>query len=1000
MKKRNRFMKVVTISALAVGSLLVQQCHSNAVTPNEPSKFELGPSIDLGSSQVASPGVASVQKNGHPLNGLTITVPDSAYQGTRQFTISSSEIISHDFGSLVHPISPLIKVVSSGGYANNIYELNIPISLPSGSFPLVFIYNDHNAKLEPLPIKSFTASNVVALTRHFATSIIDQQRSTGGIQIQAAEEYSKIFVSSMQESTVLNTPVISSGFKPGVDDWEFPNYGSYLETGGHCAGQNMAAMWYYFEQKSKTGEKLFNRFSDNPNLWEDDARGYRFCSVIQKDFDWESAAIRFFDKYIDRNQSLDRMKFLTVAGAMLVTGEPQGIGIYRETGIGNDGLPVYGGHDLICYQIGVVEGKLYISDPNTPGLEQAIQFNGNKFEPYMAKTNAGDANHEYPYVTYYAKTAYIEWNAIATRYQQLLDGTIGTIEPSTFPKYTIRVKDVNDHVLVDNDAYASSAVQLYVECNATIGWQVNNTLRVTFDVFNEAGQSVAQYVSDGVYRVTLTPGKTKLGICVQPTIDLSTKSTRFVDFKWYTFSYRNAPIKIIPQTRTVDVGSENTWNLNMDSVPKNLQYYVKWNFGDNSAEQVMSNVNYAAHTYTSTGPHTIKASLWDASDNTCLSTDSATVQVGGSSYIKPTWGSEGTIIIINGSGFGNTQRSGDNVTLHFPDDVDNHDYRAIHALSWSDKRIVASVRSEQGTVGKCKIKVRLYNSSDMTYTWLGPWDFELVRLQVGTVKPDTITVDSTLTINGSNFGEQSIGDSVYFNDRPTPQLISWTNTQILCAVPDMPASDYVQIAVVKGVEDPADRFSGIANVATANQTLWLPRKSDIVSLLQRAYDCNAGSIAYTVNATMINYNTKGDSTSAVDYQDVMSSSLYNETSPDYLFSSNGTDFQITFSYSGSDGRVSCSGKVSSDGRHLETATYTRYDAADRVVLRIGLKNLPLTAYFTSQPQFGWTYEVPSNASSYVSDYYKASYYSNGALNSISKMRSAVKVNLSLFGRIH
>ncbi|MBK7303284.1 MAG: hypothetical protein IPI90_08535 [Saprospiraceae bacterium] len=40
-----------------------------------------------------------------------------------------------------------------------------------------------------------------------------------------------------------------SGFRPGIDDWEYPNQGSYIDLEGHCAGQSLTAMWYYHIRK-------------------------------------------------------------------------------------------------------------------------------------------------------------------------------------------------------------------------------------------------------------------------------------------------------------------------------------------------------------------------------------------------------------------------------------------------------------------------------------------------------------------------------------------------------------------------------------------------------------------------------------------------------------------------------------------------------------------------------------------------------------------------------
>jgi hypothetical protein len=234
-------------------------------------------------------------------------------------------------------------------------SITIPVKIPAGHIPLGFYLDESTGKLEGIPFKSITANSITLLTRHFLNA--NKLKSAEIKEKSLSGAGANIMISSISESVLNGQPIIASGFKPGVDDWEFVNYGSYIAPGGHCAGQNMTAMWYFFEKKSTEGS-LFNKFSDNPKLWQDNARGYRFCSVLHNDLNWDGTVATLFDKYIDKNQELDKLKLLTIAGTMLVTGEPQGVGIYFQNGTKTDGTPTYAGHDLICYKVSVGGGKL------------------------------------------------------------------------------------------------------------------------------------------------------------------------------------------------------------------------------------------------------------------------------------------------------------------------------------------------------------------------------------------------------------------------------------------------------------------------------------------------------------------------------------------------------------------------------------------------------------------------------------------------------------------
>ncbi|MCK9414301.1 MAG: hypothetical protein M0Q53_18510 [Prolixibacteraceae bacterium] len=401
--------------------------------------LKIGAIVEVASTTLGTQGgTVKVSQSNSQVNGMEIVVASGSFTSSQNFKISTAEIIENKLGANVNPITPLISISYGGGYANGIMEIKVPIKLPSGHTALGFYYDPVSGKLEGIPVHALSSTSITLLTRHFMSA---SQLKRAGLKAGVAEpNKANIIITSISESFLNSQPVIASGFKPGTDDWEFTNYGSYIATGGHCAGQNMAAMWYYFEKKATSGS-LYNKFSDNPKLWQDNARGYKFCSVIHNDLDWVGKVATFFDKYIDKNQELDKLKLLTIAGTMLVTGEPQGIGIYHLDGARADGTPIYAGHDLICYQVSVSGGKLYISDPNTPGIDQSISFTNNKFNPYIAKPNGNAPATPYPYVTYYAKTAYIEWNRIGKRYDELLNNTIGTAAPNTFPSYTIWVKD-------------------------------------------------------------------------------------------------------------------------------------------------------------------------------------------------------------------------------------------------------------------------------------------------------------------------------------------------------------------------------------------------------------------------------------------------------------------------------------------------------------------------------------------------------------------------------
>ncbi len=549
---------------------------TNPVTPD--SKFDTGETVELGTQTIGTTsGLLKFTKPGDPLNGISVNVADSTFNESKTFEIAYSTIKTHKFNQYFKPISPLITISNGGGYSNKIIEVRIPAKVPAGEYPLAFFYDESNGKLESVPVLFYDDSTVTIGSRHFETSKLFAGNGKRSVNfLQADKPYSKMVISSISESIINATPIISSGFKIGVDNWEFINDGSYLAPEGHCAGQSIAAMWYYY-QKNTTEGQLFNRFSDNPKLWQDNAKGYRFCSVVQDDYVTNGTVNTLFDKYIDRNQYLDKLKFYTIAGALLITGEPQLINIYRHKTDKNgalmyypNGKPVYGGHALICYQVATSDGKLFICDPNHPLVGQFIEFTNDKFQPYLAKLNGRAASYLYPFITYAAKSAVIDWDKIANRWGEVLNGTIGSngptgFPPKIFPQYTIWVNDGTGYELKDGLNTDNDSLSLLVICpNAEYYWVKNEKRAIKFEVYDEMGKDIVEEREGECYGyVRLKPGLNKLGICIIAyrayyKDDNGNFIPQYVDFKWINVTLsaiETSPIKSITETTATGGGN-------------------------------------------------------------------------------------------------------------------------------------------------------------------------------------------------------------------------------------------------------------------------------------------------------------------------------------------------------------------------------------------------------------------------------------------------------------
>jgi hypothetical protein len=426
---------------------------SGAITrPHPPVRtgdINLGTRVDLASQSVGtSGGTIAVSKPGDPLDGFVISVPPSSFPDSKNFKISEAPITKQSFGSDINPVSPMITVENGGAFSNKPIYVRIPVKVPEGYFAMGFIYDEKTKQLEGLPLVGTDPGSITVATRHF----------------------SSFFVSIIEKALLAKDT--DSGFRPGIDDWQFINIGSAIAPDGHCEGQSLTAMWYYCTTPDGKDMCLYGRYDNNgkkpetPELWEDDSFGYRFSSIVQTD-NRDQFSDDFFINLQGKNWVLVNNKwelkdvpgigdggtFNLFSYSIRATREPQEVGIYSSTG---------GGHAMIVYK--VVGNSLYVADPNYPGNtdRKITYYSGEgKFKSYNSGSNrkaieAGEGQ-AYETIQYLAKTAVVPWETIAGHWTEFKAGTIGN---DKFPAYQINVVDDGGQVIELKDGYVSKQSKL------------------------------------------------------------------------------------------------------------------------------------------------------------------------------------------------------------------------------------------------------------------------------------------------------------------------------------------------------------------------------------------------------------------------------------------------------------------------------------------------------------------------------------------------------------
>ncbi len=529
--------------------------------------------------------------------GLEIQVPNAALTTDTKFDVSQAPITGNSFSKLVTPLSPLYLVDDGGAGLSQPVTVTLPATIPAGATAMAFSYDDASGTITPLiPIA------------HDATTL------TVG-----ATHFSGLFAGLLD---LAEMSTVDSGFRPGIDDWEFPNDGSYVAPGGHCEGQSVTAIWYYVTQRREAGAPPLDGLYDNngetpktPDFWFDDSDAYRFVSSVHADPIAVPNTYLFFRSMWDNPD--DTMAYDAFWAAMALTGEPQ---LIRISAAQNDP-----GHTMIVYR--VTADRLFIADPNYPGRLRTIRYDATtgKLSPYSSGDNA--ANIAANGVKVYTRFAYVPWQtshssaAISAHWAEFEAGTAGN---AIFPNYDLEAlagvdADGNDVWAPLVDGYQTAEKQLTIRIS-----DPRKVDDVRMKVYRATSSTLAAPAGEQV-TIELKDGENPLGILEQGSKQ-GWKYWEYDNFvRLNVVNGASAELEFDPATLTdgqTDVGM--SFKVTATGIPDTANSVsFSWNFGDGVVAEDPFDAPYdeplaslANHAFSDEGAHTVTVILYDTTGST------------------------------------------------------------------------------------------------------------------------------------------------------------------------------------------------------------------------------------------------------------------------------------------------------------------------------------------------------------------------------------------------
>lgn len=532
-----------------------------------------------------SGGMIQIQGSASVLNGLEIELPEGSYHEVADFSISYSEILSHDFGPLFQPVSPLIEINNGGKLSNQLMRLKVPVIASPDAYKMAFYYDRASGELEGISVLSQKENFVEVIVRHFSLIVITQ----------------------VQKELLIGGGGFHTSFDPSRNGWGFVNYGSYPEYDGICAGMSIGAAYYF--KNFKAGLAL-NSYFDNdqlwfpsPDVWEDDANGLRFATAIHR------VQEAFWDNnLVDVTQivnATDSDRFFNLIYSILILNQPQLIYL------SDPAAPI--AHMIVAfgYQVLGKEVKINVYDPNFPNQESTISYNleTHSFSKYTSAQNARALENNQLFN--YSQIAFVPLSSVMSKsemdflWQKVQNKTI---EDGLFPAYKVfAVPKDNSYSKVELNTRDNSA-QNYIPFTE-FDFQIEGV---------DPGTGVkleALSFLPGFGLERYNPAKTIIMENRDTLIGLYLKATptgqsyeQWVGFEW--FKIRLQDVWIEPSDTTISTNAEIKFIArNNGTLPKNAVY--KWDFGDgHKSESRDSAITYK---YEEAEEYTVELKVFDPS---------------------------------------------------------------------------------------------------------------------------------------------------------------------------------------------------------------------------------------------------------------------------------------------------------------------------------------------------------------------------------------------------
>jgi hypothetical protein len=575
---------------------------------------------------VIGAGGGTIAINQGPLTGFQLDVPAGAFANGLRAVVSYASNASVPRRNAVNPVGPLITIATgSTDYALAPMRLHIAARIPANTFPVVVLYDAASGAMRALATTAWDSSGVTTVLGHLSSANIVPAR-LAALRSKSANANvgggppAALFINAVPNAVLQED--FDTGFRPGVNDWEFPPTPTIRSFGAKTsleadAGMAMTAAYYYAAQRS--AQPLWKRYQEASGVLASNRLGLRWTATALDDEMHASLlamqrGIEVMTGHAPASPSVtaQRNELLSLRAMWALTApnpEPQAVTMLRYA----NGLLV-NATMLVAYRI--TGNTVYLADPFAPGDNaRTMQFSADgEMAPYETNGQSFSDLFVSSFDTYFPT------DKLAKGFARVQAGTVGDVEflPYAFQSNYGPLRDtlwIADTLRVWAEApglfppltspdareakFSLTDLQVFNRSSVTTQWSTLGHALVAS--FNNTNKPVDQIGASETYGFVLSgppvlPGSEAAG------------SLAWLDWHRLTVIKLGASISPAPLRPFVGVPYAMTAQIT-GTPPKHVTY--NWEWGDGTPDTVIDDNPNVEHTFTRVGTNAIVLKVID-----------------------------------------------------------------------------------------------------------------------------------------------------------------------------------------------------------------------------------------------------------------------------------------------------------------------------------------------------------------------------------------------------